>query len=114
VVEIQFAPYRRAAFRLNAAVAPKAGIMTLTGHVPAEDLCVHWLDEVFEMYASPRWRSWFSLWFSRCRRPIPSNYDRLALRVAGFLPEVESALREGTLGPHMRKVVIRRGRHGVE
>lgn len=108
LIEIQFAPYRRAAFRINAGVAPKEGMMTVTGLWPAEEVCVHWLNEFFEMYASPRWRSWFSLWFWRLRTPVQSDYDRLALRVAGFLPEVELALSEGKLGPHMRRIVIPR------
>lgn len=106
LVEIQFMTYQRAAFRINAGVAPKEGMMTVTGHWPAEEVCVHWLNEFFEMYASPRWRSWFSLWFWRFRTPVQSDYDKLALRVAGFLPEVELALRERKLGPHMRRIVI--------
>lgn len=108
LIEIQFAPYRRAAFRINAGVAPKEGMMTLTGHWRAEEVCVHWLNQFFEMYASPRWRTWFSLRFWRFRTPAQSDYDKLTLRVAGFLPEVELALCEGKLGPHMRSVVISR------
>lgn len=110
LVEIQFASHRRAAFRINAGVAPKEGMMTSTGHWPAEEVCVQWLTEFFEMYDSPRWRIWFSLLFWRFRMPVQVDYDKLALRVAGLLPEVELALREGKLGPHMRKIVIpRRG-----
>ena len=108
LVEIQFLTYHRAAFRINAGVAPKDGMMTVTGHWPAEDVCVHWLNEYFEMYASPRWRSWFSLWFWRFRTPVQSDYDALASRVAGFLSEVDLALCDGKLGPHMRRVVIPR------
>jgi len=59
----------------------------------------------FEMYASQRWRMWFSLRFWRFRTPTQSGYDKLALRVAGLLPEVELALRKGKLGPRMRKIV---------
>lgn len=106
LVEIQFMTYQRAAFRINAGVAPKEGMMTVTGHWPAEKVCIHWLSEFFEMYASSRWRSWFSLWFWRLRTPRQSDYDKLAVRVAGFLPEVELALREYKLGPHMRRVVV--------
>ena len=47
--------------------------------------------------------------FWRFRTPVQSDYDKLALRVACLLPEVELALREGKLGPHMRKIVIPRG-----
>jgi hypothetical protein len=108
LIEIQFAPYKGAAFRVNVGVAPKEGMMTLTGHWPAEEVCVQWLNEFFEMYASPRWRTWFSLRFWQFRMPVQSDYDKLTLRVAAFLPEVELALREGKLGPHMRRVVIPR------
>ena len=110
LVEIQFMTYQRAAFRINAGVAPKEGMMTVTGYWPVEAVCVHWLNEFFEMYASPRRRSWFSLWFWRFRKPVRSDYDGRASRVAGFLPEVELALRESKLGPHMRRVVIPKDR----
>ena len=107
-VEIQLAPYRRAAFRISAGVAPKEGMMTLTGNWPAEQVCVHWLNEFFVMCPSPRWRTWFSLRFWWLRTPFQSDYDKLALRVAGFLPEIELALRDRKLGPHMRRVVVPR------
>jgi hypothetical protein len=64
------------------------------------------------MYASPRWWAWgwgwFSLRFWLFRKPVQAEYDELALRVAGFLPEIDLALREDRLGPHMRRVVIPR------
>lgn len=107
-VEIQFAPYRRPAFRINAGIVPKEGMTTMTGDWPAEEVCVHWLSEFFEMYASAHWRTWFSLRFWRFRTPVQSSYDKLALRVAGFSSEIEAALREGSLGPHMRRVRIPR------
>lgn len=108
LIEIQFARYRRAAFRINVGVAPKEGMMTLTGHWRAEDVHVHWLNEFFEMYALPRWRIWFSVWHRLYRSRTQGDYDKLALRVAGLLPELELALREGKLGSHMRRVVIPR------
>jgi hypothetical protein len=108
LVEIQLMTYRRAAFLINAGVVPKRGIKTLTGRWPAEEISVGWLDESFVMYESPRWRSWFSMWFWRFRTPVQSDYNKLSLRVAGYLQEIELALREGKLGPHMQKVVIPR------
>jgi hypothetical protein len=120
LIEIQFAPRRRAAFRINAGVAPKDGLMTLTGHQPAEDVSVHWLDKYFETHARPWLRpglttlgleplgAWFSVGHWPHRSPTQANYNKLALRVAGFVPELELALREGRLGPHIRRVVIRR------
>jgi len=106
LVEIQFMTYQRAAFRINACPVPREGMMTLGGHRNPEQLHAGGLHDHFEMYASPRWRSWFSLWFWRFRMPVKSDYDKLALRVAGFLPEVELALREAKLGPHMRRITI--------
>jgi hypothetical protein len=108
LVEIDFAKHRRPAFRINVGVAPKAGLMTFTGHWPADDLYVEWLNEFFIMYACPRWRIWFSLRFWSLRSPVQDDYDKLVLRVAGLVPELESALREGRLGPHMRRVGIPR------
>jgi len=106
--EIQLAPYRRAAFRINAGVAPEEGITTLTGHWPAEDVLVHWLNEFLEMYACPRWRIWFSGRRLLYRSSTQGDYDKLAIKVAGLVPELDLALREGKLGPHMRRVMIAR------
>jgi hypothetical protein len=110
LVEVQFMTYQRAAFRINVCAVPKDGIMTLGGHRTAEELHAGGLHDHFEMYAYPRWRIWFSLRFWRFRTPVQSDYDKLALRVAAFLPEVELALRDGNLGPHIRKIVIPRGK----
>lgn len=108
LVEIDFAKHRRPAFRVNVGVAPQAGLMTLTGHWPADDLYVEWLNEFFIMYASPRWQTWFSVRRRFYRPRMQGDYDKLALRVADLVPELELALREGKLGPHMRRVVIPR------
>jgi hypothetical protein len=112
LVEIQFASYGGAAFRINACGVPKDGMMTLGGHRTAEKLDAGGLHDHFEMYASPRlWAwgwGWFSLRFWLFRKPVQAEYDELALRVAGFLPEIDLALREDRLGPHMRRVVIPR------
>ena len=51
LIQIDFARYRRAAFRIMAGVAPQEGLMTVTGHWAAEDVFVDWLDEYFVMYA---------------------------------------------------------------
>ena len=105
LVEIQFMTYQRAAFRINACPVPKDGMMTLGGHRTVEELEAGGLHDHFEMYEFPRWWIWFSLRLWRFRTPVKSTYDKLAQRVAGYLPEIELALREGKLGPHMRKIV---------
>jgi hypothetical protein len=107
LVEIDFSKDRRS-FRLLVGVAPTEGLPTLTGHWPPEEVLVGWLDEFFEIYASPRWRRWFSVkrwpWQREARQ---ADYDELAREVGSYLPELESALRTGQLGPHTRRVVIR-------
>jgi len=80
--------------------------MTLGGQRTADQLQAGGLHDHFVMYAYPKSQTWFSLWFWRFRTPVQSDYDKLVLRVTGFLPEVDLALREGKLGPHMRHVVI--------
>jgi len=105
--------YQRAAFRINACAVPKGGMMTLDGYRTAGQLDAGGLHDHFEMYASTRWRRWFSLSFWRFRTPVQSDYYRLVLRVATFLPEIELALREDKLGPHMRKIAIPVGRQSV-
>ncbi|HZR28348.1 MAG TPA: hypothetical protein VFA71_06175 [Terriglobales bacterium] len=118
LVEIQFATYQRAAFRINACAVLKEGMMTLGGHRSVEELHAGGLHDHLQIHARPWLRpslralgleplgAWFSLplwWF---RSPLQANYDKLALRVASFLPEIELALREGKLGPHMRQIVF--------
>src|SRR5581483_3024158 len=98
-VRIQFAPYRFNAFRINATTRPKK-----------DD---GWPISRFEMYAFPRlfalwWWSWFSVNRWPFRAPNQADYEKLALRVAGYVAELEVALHEGRLGPHLRHVVIQR------
>jgi len=106
LAEIQFASSGRAAFRINVGVPPKDGIETFTGHWAPEELDAGGLPDHFEMYAHPRWWLWFSVWHWPGQSLSKADYDKLAVRVAGFVPELELALREGQLGPHMRRVVI--------
>jgi hypothetical protein len=107
LVEVQFMSLRRAAFRINACTVPKEGIRTLGGQRTGDEVDVAGgLHDHFEMYASPRWRRWFSLPFWRFRTPTETDYDDLARRVATMLPEVELALLQGKLGPHVRKITF--------
>lgn len=115
LVEIQFKTYQRAAFRINATAAPKEGMMTVGGHRTAEELHAGGLHDHFETHARPWLRPTLRAlrleplgeWFSVCHWPLRSpkaDYDKLAMRVAGILPELELALREGKLGPHIRRL----------
>jgi hypothetical protein len=118
LVEIQFAAHRRPAFRINAGVAPKRGLITPRAHWPAEELAVHWLSEWFESYARPWLRplvkavgleplgAWFSVWHWPWQSPVRDDYENLALSAARIAPELEAALRGGELGRHVRRVVV--------
>ncbi len=108
LVEIQLMTYGRPVFRINACAVPKEGLMTVGGHRTAEELEAGGLHDHFEMYACPRLRIWFSLRFWSLRSPVQGHYEKLALRVARFVPELELALSEGRLGPHMRRIVFSR------
>jgi hypothetical protein len=117
LVEIQFAKHGRAAFRINAGVAPKEGMTTWTGHRAAENLHVHWLERYFESHARPWLRpglralgleplgEWFSVWHWT-PRTTQQDFKKLALKAASIVPELELALREGQLCPHIRMVAI--------
>jgi hypothetical protein len=115
-VEIQFSTYERAAFRINATPVPKEGMMTAAGHQTAEEIHASGLHCHFETHARPWLRpslrafgleplgEWFSVWHWPILPPTQADYDKLALHVAGILPELELALREGKLGPHVRRL----------
>jgi len=122
LLEIEFAPYQVAAFRIVAGVAPAGGLMTFSGHWAAEDLYAGWLDECFVTHARPalRWvfgalgmeelGGWFSVWHWPLRSPTQSDYEELAHRTVDLVPELDSALLDGRLGPHIRRVVARHPR----
>jgi hypothetical protein len=80
-------------------------MITLGGHRTTEECLAHGIHDL-EMYACPRWFKFFSLWLYYLRSPKQADYDKLALRVAGIVPELELALREDRLGPHMRRLVF--------
>jgi hypothetical protein len=118
LVEIQFSSYQRAAFRINACPVPKDGMMTAAGHRFAEELEAGGLHDHFETHARPWLRpalralrieplgQWFSLSLRCFRSPKQAAYDKLALRVAAIIPEIELALCEGKLGPHILRIVM--------
>jgi hypothetical protein len=111
-VSIQFATHDRNAFRINANIVPPKQIITTDNRLPeARGFVAKGLAEHFEMYARPRLWAWFTWgWFSVRQGPTQSavqdDCEKLALRVASYEPELELALREGKLGPHMRRVLL--------
>ena len=118
LVAIQFLTYQRAGFRINACAVPKEGMMTDGGPKTLDEcvaLGVHDLETHARPWLRPALRAmrveplgqWFSVWHWPFRPPTQGDCNKLAKRVAGLLPEVETALREGTLGPHMRRMVLK-------
>lgn len=118
LVEIQFMTYQRAAFRINACAVPKEGMITDGGHKTAEecialgvkDLYTHarpWLRPALRALRVEPLGEWFSVWTWPLRAPTQADYDKLALKAVGILPELELALREGKLGPHIRRLVMK-------
>lgn len=113
LVEIQFSTYGRAAFRINATPVPKEGVMTLGGHRRMEELHAGGLHDHFETHARPWLRpvlralrieaalAFFSAWHWPYAAAKPIDWDALALKAASVVPEVDLALREGELGPHI-------------
>jgi hypothetical protein len=114
--EIQFSTYGRAAFRINACAIPKNGMMTAGGHRTAQEIDAGGLHDHFETHARPWLRpalkalrveplgAWFSVWHWPFLSPAQSEYEKLALRVAALVPEIDLALREDKLGPHLRRL----------
>jgi hypothetical protein len=97
---------------------PTDGLMTDMGCLPAEEVAVHWLDEWFETHARPWLRpmlkalglepleAWFSVSYWPCQSHTEDDYEKLVLRAASVVPELELALRGGRLGLHVRRVVL--------
>jgi hypothetical protein len=113
-VQIEFSTYARSAFRINACAIPKEGMMTDGGHKTAEE-CLELGVHDLETHARPWLRpmlgalridpvgQWFSVWHWPFLSPKEGEYERLALRAVAILPELEFALRDGKLGPHIRR-----------
>jgi hypothetical protein len=106
LVEIQFQSYGRAAFRINACTVPKEGMMTLGGLRTGDQISAGGLHTHFEMYQWPRLWKWFALSFWHFRNPDQASYDALASRVMTYPPEIDLALREDRVGPHMRHIKV--------
>ena len=105
-ITIELAPHSRPAFRLSAGVAPKKGVATFTGRLAPEDVDVSWLDVWFQMTPGARVATYFSVRYWPWQAPVAADYDSLVLRVVGFLPELEAALREDRAGPHTRRIAL--------
>ena len=108
-VEIQLAPHSRAAFRLNLGIVPAGGVDGVLGRISADDAGVHALPKYFTLYSCPFFSLNFSVhrWVWSRRQRTEDEYRALVARVESLLPEVDGALRNGKIGPHIRRTVIR-------
>ena len=115
LVEVQFSSHGRAAFRLNACAVPKDGLRTAGGRRMAEGLEAEGLHNHFQTRARLRltaipvvsaFADWFSVWPRPHRTRTQRDYDALVLGIVGVVSEIDVALREGRLGPHIRHVVL--------
>lgn len=105
-IEINLSAHGRAAFNINIGIVPDTGIESSTGYVEPERVLVTWLDCYFVLCARRRFFAPFSVrhpWWSRL--PITeADYEQLVDRVVALLPEVDQALSNKKIGPHIRKV----------
>jgi hypothetical protein len=108
-VEIQLAPRGRAAFRLNFGLIPTGGVKGGLGHIVVDDAGVHSLPERFALYSCPFFSMNFSVrrWMWSKRERTEDEYRALVARVVDLLPEIEDALRNAKIGPHIRHTVIK-------
>lgn len=107
-VEIQMGRYD-ATFHLNFGVVPRQGGTFASGHFGPEAFLVTWLEEWYELCRRP----WlfgrpFAIWRWPGQTITEADYDELVKGVVELIPEVEHALKDGTCGPHVRRVRLRR------
>jgi hypothetical protein len=109
-ISIQLASNDRCAFRINASVVPPKKMVTAK-LPPVVGLEGKGLSEQFEMYEYPILWAWLTAgWFSvrtwPFQTPSLKDYEKLALRVSTYVPELDLALSESKLGPHMRRALL--------
>ncbi len=106
LVELQLPRYGKPAFRISAGFVPSTGLdHEVVGHVPAEDVWSSHLPLHYVFYQVPLLQRWFSLWHWPGRQATQADVDALVTEVtASVIPEIESALREGRLGRHAKRM----------
>jgi hypothetical protein len=104
VVEIQLARHGKPAFRISAGSVPSAGIThPVVGPVPAQDVWSSHLPRHYVLYGLPLVQRWFSLWHWPGRHVTQADVHTLVMKVTtSVIPEIESALREGRCGKHVK------------
>jgi len=105
-IEIHFARYGAAVFRLDFGILPPGGVSyshaSGSGHIAQEDMCTGAVEVSYVLLPWPR------LWieFRVCRWPgrtvVESDYEKLVGKVVGLIPEIERVFKDGKCGPHVR------------
>jgi hypothetical protein len=118
ILEVQFASYGRAAFRVSAGTMPKTGLTTWAGHRAPDETGVHYLEEWYESDARPwlksgRWTfylpplgSWYSVWPRPWRAITEEDYAHLARSAGGQIGDIDIALRNKQVGRNLRRVSL--------
>lgn len=105
LVEIQMERYGKPGFRISAGVVPSTGINHLVGHVAVEDAWSSHLPRHYVLYGLPLTGRWFTLWHWPGRQVTQADIkDFVAKVTASVIPEIESALREGRCGKHVKRM----------
>jgi hypothetical protein len=104
LVEIQLARHGKPAFRISAGTVPSTGLdHEVVGHVPAEEVWSSHLPLHYVFYDLPLIQRWFSLWHWPGRQVTQADVNDLVKKVATDVSsEIESALREGGRGKHVK------------
>jgi hypothetical protein len=105
IIEIQLDKHGRASFRLNLGIAPQEGIVDpYAGHIPPEDIWVHYLPSSYELLQSQVLWRWFSVSRWPWTRATSADYEKLVQEVVRLIPEIETLFRDRKPGAHMRYV----------
>lgn len=100
--------FGRDKFSIDTARIPLEGINTRAGQIPAEDCMIAWGSSWFELYQHPLLKLPFAVRWNWGRPPARADYEKVVGEAVGYLPEIEVALSNGTAGPHVRYVEIKR------
>ena len=110
LVQLELMPKQLAALRITFGIVPAAGIDTISGHVPADEMLAYWLPLYYQLCPNPR-----NMWYFLIARPLGKSidqeaYDDMVRAIVSILPQVDAALRRGECGANVRMVDRRPGR----
>lgn len=110
LVQLELVPKQRAALRITFGIVPAAGIETITGRLPADEVLACWLPLYYQLCPNPR-----RMWHFLIARPPGKNidqgaYDDMVRAIVSILPQVDVALRSGECQANVRMVDLRPGR----